>query len=374
MEYIFMPMTTMFLANNELTDKIQNVINDSTELKIAVPFWSQRLVPSINNRIKVPKASIICNLKLGCTDPKAIIELQKKNSIMQNDHLHAKIYLDNPKRLVLASVNASINGFGHKEGEIANLLETGIYTEDPELISAANKWFDDLLKDEETHHIKKIDLDEAQKRYDRARIRILKERRSVLEVNEEDMKNSGLFFVCFYEDSHLDENDYNRNVNEEIQRKNDIVLYNDENISYCEEWGNWDDLKPGKYHISVHLKTYKDLQTVKKPDIEGFYLIPEGSVPVLIMAEDSINKNEVMFCYKYNEIKINNKFYVHLLNKDIKLLKYIWLTIQSHNLFKEVIGQNQEELREGFTIGLYDFFNNRTVKKIIEKYNKNLKI
>lgn len=138
---------------NRSHDKIIRRIAAGENPCFAVAFWG-------NGAEKwVPKgARIICNLKMGGTNPHVIKTIMKKAKVQQSDKLHAKIYLNDHEALV-TSANASANGMGLEGKEQGGWQEAGIVANDPKTIRAISAWFEKLWDESAT--IGKDDLHNA---------------------------------------------------------------------------------------------------------------------------------------------------------------------------------------------------------------------
>lgn len=148
-----------FLTGTELYKAVQ-VIASGQKPRFAVAFWgegSQKLVGDVGNKT----IQIICNLKMGGTNPLVIEDLLEcKVPVQQHDTLHAKVYL-NETAAIVASANASANGLGLEGAEQAFWEEAGVLIDDPQAISDIKHWFTRMWS--ESRKIKDDDLKRAEK-------------------------------------------------------------------------------------------------------------------------------------------------------------------------------------------------------------------
>ena len=98
----------MLLTGQSLFKEIARVTAGSS-VSCAVAFWgygSESIFKDQNSQ----NVRVICNLRMGGTNPFAIIALQKKGVAVRHlDALHAKVYIGN-ENAVITSANASKNG------------------------------------------------------------------------------------------------------------------------------------------------------------------------------------------------------------------------------------------------------------------------
>ena len=128
-----------FLTGKELFKAIQNIAS-GTKSRFAVAFWGQGSKQQIFDDGD-KDIQIICNLKMGGTNPFVIEEILGRNvPVRQHDILHAKVYL-NETTAVVASANASANGLGFEGAEQASWEEAGVLIDDPEAMADIKRWF-----------------------------------------------------------------------------------------------------------------------------------------------------------------------------------------------------------------------------------------
>lgn len=143
------------LSGAVLRKAIAGVLN-ARELSCAVAFWgrgAQALIGSPQNR----NIRLICNLKMGGTNPDVIEYFMDRNiAVQQNDRLHAKIYIGDTMA-VMTSANASINGLGVEGEELAGWIETGMELSREEALL----WFEGMWK--QSSPISKNDIEQARR-------------------------------------------------------------------------------------------------------------------------------------------------------------------------------------------------------------------
>lgn len=128
----------MLLTGQNLFKEIARVTAGSS-VSCAVAFWgygSESIFKDQNSQ----NVRVICNLRMGGTNPFAIIALQKKGVAVRHlDALHAKVYIGN-ENAVITSANASKNGLGLDNGASPVWLEAGVIVSSQMVIS----WFNSL--------------------------------------------------------------------------------------------------------------------------------------------------------------------------------------------------------------------------------------
>ena len=125
-----------FLAGDELRVEIRKVLSEPG-VRCAVAFWgagSEALVTGTGARI-------ICNLRMGGTNPHALRKVRA--TILKRDDLHAKIYIG-ANAAIVTSANVSSNGLGLQGVEQAGWIEAGVIVED---IVPLSDWFEKLWLD-----------------------------------------------------------------------------------------------------------------------------------------------------------------------------------------------------------------------------------
>lgn len=129
----------MFISSSEYEKALRTVVEESSEISVAVAFWGQGA--ELLLRAEPPrKMNLICNLRSGATNPETIAILCETDgvNVRQHDRLHAKVILSQSSMLI-GSANLSSNGINLEGEEINGWEEAGILSQDAAQISAAKK-------------------------------------------------------------------------------------------------------------------------------------------------------------------------------------------------------------------------------------------
>ncbi len=151
-----------FLHGAQLHDAIKRIAGEPGA-RCAVAFWGSGSKDFISE-----DARIICNLKMGGSNPHELKKIQAKlppGSVRQSDSLHAKVYLGRDQAVV-TSANASANGLGLEGVEEAKWLEAGILVSD---VADIEIWLDDLW--EQARDISVTDWRKAEKEWEMRQMR-----------------------------------------------------------------------------------------------------------------------------------------------------------------------------------------------------------
>jgi hypothetical protein len=143
------------LSGASLRYAITGVLREQT-VSCAVAFWGkgvESLIGTHQNR----KIKLVCNLRMGGTNPDVIDRLIKSGmAVRQNDKLHAKVYIGD-KTAIGTSANASINGLGIEGDELAGWIETGVEMSAQEALP----WFYEIWN--QSRPISRPDIEDARK-------------------------------------------------------------------------------------------------------------------------------------------------------------------------------------------------------------------
>jgi hypothetical protein len=139
-----------FISGIKLTEEIRNLFSTATgnnNICCAVAFWGQNAKELINN-CHAATIKIICNLDSGATNPYFVEKFyrHKTVNIRNLPKLHAKVYFG-ADRAIVCSANASANGLGFCDKEIAGWIEAGVILKDENSLTLIQKWFDERWKD-----------------------------------------------------------------------------------------------------------------------------------------------------------------------------------------------------------------------------------
>lgn len=160
-----------FLTEQEIVAVIQKKLSDGSSLSAGVAFWGRGAAAELNIDTKNShQIEIVCNLRMGGTNPAAIEELQKLGAkIKHRDDLHAKVYIFDDS-VIIGSSNASANGLAFQAGEAASWREANILTDDPEIVSKTKAWFSEISS--QALAVRPSDLKRAKEAWSRRRAQI----------------------------------------------------------------------------------------------------------------------------------------------------------------------------------------------------------
>jgi PLD-like domain len=154
-----------FLDGADATALIKELVCKSGAVRLAVAFWGVPAAENLGLLRKGKAANVICNLKMGGTNPKEIRALKDSGvRVSQCDTLHGKVYLFDHS-LIVGSSNASANGLSLQGEELSGWHEANLYSDNQDVYDAASRWFNDLP----TKDITDEDLYAAQDAWSRQR-------------------------------------------------------------------------------------------------------------------------------------------------------------------------------------------------------------
>lgn len=133
----------MFLVDHSYLSSIREAISEAGKMDIAVAFWgagSEELFKGVTAEIR-----LICNLSTGGTNPEPISLLRTNENIRirQSALLHAKVLITDTLAII-GSANFSTNGLHYEGEELRGWSEAGALCRESSVVSAAQRWFDDL--------------------------------------------------------------------------------------------------------------------------------------------------------------------------------------------------------------------------------------
>jgi hypothetical protein len=113
---------------------IRKQMKESQTARLAVAFWGKGAVGRLGIDKRKEPVEIVCNLSQGGTNPKEVRALFAlphigKERVLQNDKLHAKVYLFD-QLAVVGSSNASANGLCLEGEELKGWLEANVVVPD----------------------------------------------------------------------------------------------------------------------------------------------------------------------------------------------------------------------------------------------------
>src|ERR1700722_20527201 len=128
------------LSGTNLRESITRV-SRGQNVCCAVAFWG-RGASDLVGPLLARNVRLICNLKMGGTNPEPIVELINSGAVVQQvDRLHAKVYIGDDLAVV-TSANASINGLGLEGDDLVGWIETGVEVPAQD----APPWFEEIWK------------------------------------------------------------------------------------------------------------------------------------------------------------------------------------------------------------------------------------
>lgn len=133
----------MFKDGESTRKWIKQKLNDGEIGTFAVAFWGSGAVEQLglDSSSRTQPITVICNLKMGGTNPNEIRKLRKLENVtvLQSDRLHGKVYRFNDSALV-GSANASANGLSFEGNEILGWHEANLVTSDVNTLKEIDSW------------------------------------------------------------------------------------------------------------------------------------------------------------------------------------------------------------------------------------------
>lgn len=165
------PRPTQFITEKEVATIVRKKLKSGASLRAAVAFWgsgaSEKL--EITQATAPGKVTVICNLRMGGTNPVEIEKVRKTGSKVRHlDELHSKVYIFDDS-LIVGSSNASANGLAFQDGDKMSWREANIFTSDETVLADARSWFDEIWR--KASKITKGDLAAAKDAWGRKRSR-----------------------------------------------------------------------------------------------------------------------------------------------------------------------------------------------------------
>lgn len=193
-------MAMNFLDGSAAQTHLRRMVSQSNSIRIAVAFWGQPAPETLGLLANQKPTEVICNLKMGGTNPEAIIALQQAGiDVLQSDCLHGKVYLFDTEAIV-GSSNASANGLSLQGKELGGWSEANILITESATLAAISEWFDKLPR----RKIEVADLIAAKDAWSRRRRagldKLPPSKSSLIEDLSRDPKpfKGRRIFVCFY--------------------------------------------------------------------------------------------------------------------------------------------------------------------------------
>lgn len=194
-----------FLTQDQALEEISGLVGKAQNAKLAVAFWGEGAVDSLQLKAAKGNVQVICNLLTGATNPDEIVSLMglANVKIKHNSRLHAKTYWTSTGAIV-GSSNASANGLNFEGIELRGWLEANIRIRDSALLQAIESWFDAVWNDSDD--IEDDDLERARILWDKRRNSRgwqVPEGASLIEAlraNPDDFKDRVIIFSLHSED------------------------------------------------------------------------------------------------------------------------------------------------------------------------------
>lgn len=162
--------STQFITEKEVAKIVQEKLEGGSSLSAAVAFWGSGAADSLGViKQSSSRISIVCNLKMGGTNPEEIIEIKERGvKVGHRDDLHAKVYIFDDS-VIVGSSNASANGLAFQEGDHMSWREANIFTSDTKILADAKAWFKEISR--KSARVTSADLKVAQDAWSRRRTR-----------------------------------------------------------------------------------------------------------------------------------------------------------------------------------------------------------
>lgn len=140
-----------FLEENDILRAIREMTDGGHPMRIAVAYWGKEALrhTGLEQRAKENPDSlkVICDLRSGACNPKAIKELIEANVATKTlNDMHAKVWLCGSK-LIVGSANVSANGLGFDNADLLRgNYEAAVYSDSEACAERVLAWFDELWK------------------------------------------------------------------------------------------------------------------------------------------------------------------------------------------------------------------------------------
>lgn len=135
-----------FLSNSNYYSQVKEIFTNNENIDIAVAFWGEDAIKLFKD-IPDKEIRVICNIESGACNPKVLKELLETSNVTlkTNKRLHAKVLLQ-PSQVIIGSANISANGLSFEGSEQTGWIETGVHTENEDLLIQTKKWYDKIWK------------------------------------------------------------------------------------------------------------------------------------------------------------------------------------------------------------------------------------
>ena len=156
-----------FLSKDSYTREVQKIIEDQSDLNIAVSYWGNRRLSNLGLTERVENGNhnirVICDLfHIACRHEPIEWLHSKGVPLKYISGLHAKVWISNSS-VIIGSANSSWAALPSKIKAGNSNEEAGIWTTDKNLIRDAQVWFDDLWCGENSRHIEERELNKKKR-------------------------------------------------------------------------------------------------------------------------------------------------------------------------------------------------------------------
>jgi len=282
------------ISGPQVAKYVQKMLSGA-EIRIAVAFWGLGATKELGLLSCHTAPKIICNLLSGGTNPNEIEEIQKALrtrfgddfNIMQNDRLHAKVYLST-KGVIIGSSNASANGLSMEGRECSGWIEANLYSNQSIEIDDAGDWFSEVWQSKETRPITNNDIEIAKENWKRRRRLSLPERTTdpthdlynELQTNPANYTGKNLWFAIYGEPS-------SKEADDKILAERSLVKTLGMSPDDVGGFEDWDDIPNGADLICF------DIGPRTRVTSDGIWRTPENRKKYTLS-----NGTELVVCYK----------------------------------------------------------------------------
>lgn len=150
------PLTTFLSDPADIRNAIKTIFKNPKWIKCAVAYWGKGAVGALFKNCRVNNVTIIADVFSGGCNPDELEKLRKMygRKFYYHERLHAKVYLSDIG-IVVGSANASTNGFGAEGVDAKSLQEAVLFSNDPSVMTSAQKWFENLEGDVKHNQVTK---------------------------------------------------------------------------------------------------------------------------------------------------------------------------------------------------------------------------
>jgi len=143
------PRYELLETADDTASRLKELMKAPGVARLAVAFWGKGAVRRLGLGQRKGETRILCHLFSGCCNRDEIKKLLKpKIEVRYLNGLHAKLYCTQ-KGAIVDSSNASANGLGDEDAELAGNIELNVLFDAKSLQVAAEVWFDQHWKDAE---------------------------------------------------------------------------------------------------------------------------------------------------------------------------------------------------------------------------------